>query len=451
MEHSLRSTRPFPGKNTTSSKYFSDILGLEFEGNNSNISSNQEDVDHEGMEENEQTEYIRKYDIDNSGVQNVDMHDSSNEGIIVSRRNSLDKDKSAEISQPLDLSPMKKGVALDYSSSNQNIIKQNINNSIIFNTSKMENDNFPTNCDASKTVNCQPSTTYPPKITLRLREFASSDIPTKYDNCSLELNGVQYQPFRQQQQQRQTDDSRQLSSPENYTAVSRSLTNTDQKMSTSSSVSSNQGKLREDNPLLNQRPLPTTQISFVKAIQTPIDKFDNVPVSSMAPAWKKARTSSPSSLGHNDRPSVGYEQNRTPFSVTSATTLTVIGNTTVGSNIPTHRTLPPISNLQKPMSLVRKLLPTATSCSISNSSLSSSAGPKLSITAPSTNNIQSGTHDFLVRNQNTDRNHGHIPIASINQNNKVTLPFSNIVPKPGNSDFVRDKLLQLTSQNVRTV
>ena len=29
VEHSLRSTRPFPGKNTTSSKYFSDVLGLD--------------------------------------------------------------------------------------------------------------------------------------------------------------------------------------------------------------------------------------------------------------------------------------------------------------------------------------------------------------------------------------------------------------------------------------
>jgi hypothetical protein len=169
----------------------------------------------------------------------------------------------------------------------------------------------------------------------------------------------------------------------------------------------------------------------------------------MAPAWKKARTSSPSGLCHNDRSSVGYEQNRTPFSVSSATTLTVIGNTTVGSNIPTHRTLPPISNLQKPMSLVRKLLPTATSCSISNSSLSSIARPNLSITSAPTNGIQKRTPDFLVGIQNTDRNHGNISIASINQNNKV--PFSNIVAKPGNSDFVRDKLLQLTSQNVRTV
>jgi hypothetical protein len=89
--------------------------------------------------------------------------------------------------------------------------------------------------------------------------------------------------------------------------------------------------------------------------------------------------------------------------------------------------------------------------SISNS-LPNAAGCTLSITSSQTNGVQKGPSNLQVGNNNIDQNHHKtIQIASINQNQKSEVSFPNIVSKSGNSEFVRDKLLQLTSQNVRTV
>lgn len=428
VEHSLRSTRPFPGKNTTSSKYFSDVLGLEFEGNNSNMSSNQEDADNETMDENASMEDVVSYDNSNSGVDNiVQMQDSTPEEIINVRR-PLVKEKYTENAQPLDLSPIKKGTAIDYS-----------------NKSKLSHESLSTACDgANKNRNCQSSTIYPPKITLRLRDFASTDVPTNQENYSHE--------FISNQQESREDVSNQLYSSKKHNMVARSLINTDQKMSESSFVSSVQGNQREDNPLLNQRPLPTTQVSFIKALQTPNNNVGNVPTASMAPAWKKPRTSSPTRFGYSEHSNTAYEPTSTPVSVISDVRLGVADKAIDDTNVSTHRTLPPIGNLQKPMSLVRKLLPTATSLSISSNA--SSHGSKLSITCGQGNVMQNGSLNLQIGNRITDQTQvKNIQSTSIKQNqiSEVSVSFPNIVSKSGNAEFVRDKLLQLTSQNLRTV
>jgi len=428
VEHGIRTLRPFPGKNTTSSKYFSDVLGLEFEGSNSNISSNLEDIDSEGMDNNSNMEDTARYYNDDREEHNADMPDDSEE--VINGKRPLDKEKYAENTQPLDLSPIKKGMAIDYS-----------------NTSKRENENFSFDGDAIKNGNSQSSTTHPPKITLRLRDFASSDIPTSHINYSQESNTVQFQPNPQQFRE---DLSNHLQASEKHNAVSRSLINTDQKIYNSSFVSSIQVKRREDNPLLNQRPLPTTQVSFVNALQTPINISGIVPTSSMAPLWKKARTSSPSRLGHGDNSGTGYQPSQIPVSVTSIASLKDINRG--DTNVSTHRSLPPMTNLQKPMSLVRKLLPTATSLSISNSLSIPVSVSKLSATFSNGNVMENGSLNLQVGSHSMEqnpRNDLHTVSITRNQSSEVSAPFPNIGSKSGNSEFVRDKLFQFT--DVRTV
>jgi hypothetical protein len=435
VEHSLRSTRPYPGKNTTTSKYFSDVLGLELEGNNSNMSSNQEDMENDGMDNNTTEEGLARYDINNKGERDtVHLNDSIIEEGISAKR-PLDKEKYAEHTQPLDLSPIKKGTAIDYS-----------------NKSKFQNEHLSTTCDANKNGNCQSSTTYPPKITLRLRDFASSDIPIKHEHYSQELSATKLQS---KQQESREDVSNQLYDSGKHNMVARSLINTDQKMSHSSFVSSLHDNQREDNPLLNQRPLPTTQISFINALQTPNNNSGSVSTLSMAPLWKKARTSSPSRLGPNDASITTYATNgASSVSVTKTVSLGVNDSKTEDTSVSTHRTLPPISNLQKPMSLVRKLLPTATSLSISNSLSNASNGPKFSLTCGQGKVMQNGSLNLQIGNHSTDQTQSrNNQTSSIihNRNSELSVPFPNVASKSGNSEFVRDKLLQLTSQNVRTV
>ena len=423
VEHGIRTLRPFPGKNTTSSKYFSDVLGLEFEGNNSNMSSNQEEIENEGLDDNSTMEATARYNNDNREEHNTEMLDDKKE--VVDGKRSLAKEKYSENTQPLDLSPVKNSMAIDYS-----------------NTSKRENESFSFNIDSSKNSNCHSSTTYPPKITLRLRDFASSDIPTSKNEYSQESNLVRFQPNPPSSQE-QTLNQPQTS--ENHSPVSRSLITTDQKVSNSSFLSSSiQVKQREDNPLLNQRPLPTTQVSFVNALQLPNNNSVIVPTSSLAPAWKKARTLSPSRLGHGDRAGPGYQPSQTPVSLTSIASS--------DTNVATHRTLPPITNLQKPMSLVRKLLPTATSLSISNSLSASANVTNLSTNFSRERVTENGSLNLEVGSHSTDQNHSkNIQTVSITRNpvSENGASFPNIGSKSGNSEFVRDKLFQLT--NVRTV
>merc|ERR1712203_722878 len=83
-------------------------------------------------------------------------------------------EKQIESSQPLDLSPIKKGMAIDYS-----------------NSSKTDVGNISTNCDDNINRSCQSSTTHPPKITLRLRDFAYADIPSSHENYSKDSNLTQ--------------------------------------------------------------------------------------------------------------------------------------------------------------------------------------------------------------------------------------------------------------------
>jgi hypothetical protein len=383
------------------------------------------------MDENANMEDAVRYDNSNSGGDsNVQMQDATPEEINNVRRH-LVKEKYTENAQPLDLSPIKKGTAIDYS-----------------NKSKLSHESLSTACDgANINRNCQSSTIYPPKITLRLRDFASSDIPTNQEKYSHE--------FISNQQESREDVSNQLYSSKKHNMVARSLINTDQKMSESSFVSSVQGNQREDNPLLNQRPLPTTQVSFIKALQTPNNNPGNVPTATMAPAWKKPRTSSPTRFGYSEHSNTAYESTSTPVSVISAVRLEVADKVTEDTNISTHRTLPPIGNLQKPMSLVRKLLPTATSLSISSSASSgSSNGSKLSITCGQGNVMQNGSLNLQIGSRSTDQTQvKNIQTTSItkNQISEVSVSFPNIVSKSGNAEFVRDKLLQLTSQNLRTV
>merc|ERR1719266_660499 len=271
VEHSLRSTRPFPGKNTTSSKYFSDVLGLEFEGNNSNMSSNQDDIDNEGVDNDAKTGALAVYEMDDKDGSNVHMQDASSEQVMDAKR----PEKQVESSQPLDLSPIKKGMAIDYS-----------------NSSKTDVGNISTNCDDNINRSCQSSTTHPPKITLRLRDFAYADIPSSHENHSQDSNLTQIPRNHQSQE----GISNQLQSPQSM--VTRSPIDTNQKINNPSIISAIHVNQREDNPLLNQRPLPTTaNMSFVKTSPTDSSIAGQVPTPSMAPAWKKARTSSPTRPG----------------------------------------------------------------------------------------------------------------------------------------------------------
>jgi hypothetical protein len=132
--------------------------------------------------------------------------------------------------------------------------------------------------------------------------------------------------------------------------------------------------------------------------------------------------------------------------------LGVTNKASLDTNVSTHRTLPPIGNLQKPMSLVRKLLPTATSLSISSNSLPNSSNvSNLSVTCGQGNVMQNGSLNLQIAKRTTDLSQvTHIQTPS-NQVSEVSVSFPNIVSKSGNAEFVRDKLLQLTSQNLRTV
>lgn len=230
--------------------------------------------------------------------------------------------------------------------------------------------------------------------------------------------------------------------------VTRSPIDTDQKINNPSIISAIHVNQREDNPLLNQRPLPTTaHMSFVKTSPTDSSNAGQVPTPSMAPAWKKARTSSPSRPGLSE-----------PYSPTVTSHL--INNDLesvrgVDGNISTHRTLPPITNLQKPMSLVRKLLPTATTLSLSKPNNGVINGTGLSSPAGHGNLMQNGSLNLQIGGRSTQQSKS-IPLQSALQtqtksSEQNSIPFPNIASKSGNSEFVRDKLLQLASQNVRTV
>ena len=387
VEHSVRVTRPFPGRNTTSSKYYSDVLGLEFDNSNSNsnMSSALEETENEEMEDEN-----RESNMDES--LNAKIPDI--------------KEKQSDINQqPLDLSPMKKGIAIDYS-----------------NKSRIIQNDAPSQ---SSTTSC------PPKITLRLRDFASTDNSSDSQN----FNIVRVSPTIQ-----------------DNLSEARSRINTNQNISY---IPSNQDNNREDNPLLNQRPLPTTHVSFIHESQSPNNNVSSVPsISGMAPAWKKARTTSPSRLANSEHSQATTESNnRMPISIIRSTNLEMSKNINEDVNVSRHRTLPPIGNLQKPMSLVRKLLPTATSLSISNSPVNNVAkGSNLSITRCQANVTGNGSLNLQVRNDNFDEPQTrNIPAVSITQNqtNNASAPFPNINSKSGNSEFVRDKLF--VSQDVRTV
>ena len=424
VEHSLRSTRPFPGKNTTSSKYFSDVLGLEFEGNNSNMSSNQDDIDNEGVDNDAKAGTSAVYDMDDKDGSNVHMDDASSEQVMDAKR-PLHQEKQIESSQPLDLSPIKKGMAIDYS-----------------NSSKTDVGNISTNCDDNINRSCQSSTTHPPKITLRLRDFAYADIPSSHENYSQDSNLTQIPRNHQSQE----GISNQLQSPQSM--VTRSPIDTDQKINNPSIISAIHVNQREDNPLLNQRPLPTTaHISFVKTSPTDSSNAGQVPIPSMAPAWKKARTSSPS------RPGLSEPYSPTVTSHLINNDLELVRG--IDANVSTHRTLPPITNLQKPMSLVRKLLPTATTLSLSKPNNGVINGTGLSSPAGHGNLMQNGSLNLQIGGRSTQQSKS-IPLQSALQTHtksgeQNSIPFPNIASKSGNSEFVRDKLLQLASQNVRTV
>merc|ERR1712223_899225 len=174
----------------------------------------------------------------------------------------------------------------------------------------------------------------------------------------------------------------------------------------------------------------------------------------MAPAWKKARTTSPScSAGREYLPTSPESSNRAPVSIIRNTNLEMSKNSIEDVNVSRHRTLPPIGNLQKPMSLVRKLKPSATSLSISNSPVANvTNGSNLSITRCQGNVMGNGSLNLQIRNDKIDgTNARNISAVSITQNptNKSSAPFPNINSKSGNSEFVRDKLF--TTQDVRTV
>ena len=425
VEHSLRSTRPFPGKNTTSSKYFSDVLGLEFEGNNSNMSSNQDDIDNEHVDNDTKAGTSPTYEMDHKDGSNVHMQDACNDQGIDAKL-PLHQEKQIESSQPLDLSPIKKGIAIDYS-----------------NSSKIEVGNISTNCDDNINRSCQSSTTHPPKITLRLRDFAYADIPSSHEKYSQDSNLTQIPRNHQSQE----GISNQSHSPQSM--VTRSPIDTDQKINKPSIISAIHGNQREDNPLLNQRPLPTTaHMSFIKTPPTASSNAGQVPTPSMAPAWKKARTSSPSRPGLSE-----------PYSPTVTSHL--INNDlepvpSVDANVSTHRTLPPITNLQKPMSLVRKLLPTATTLSVSKPNIGVINGTGLSSPAGHGNLMQNGSLNLQIQGVRSAQQPKSIPLQSALQtqterSEQNGISFPNIASKSGNSEFVRDKLLQLASQNVRTV
>merc|ERR1719322_908509 len=316
------------------------------------------------------------------------------------------KEKQSDINQqPLDLSPMKKGVAIDYSNKSRII----------------QNDAPP----QSSTTSC------PPKITLRLRDFASTDNSSDSQN----FNIVRVSPTSQDNQ-----------------SEARSRININQNVSY---MPSNQDNNREDNPLLNQRPLPTTHVSFIHESQSPNNNTSSVPsMSGMAPAWKKARTTSPSRIVNSEHSQATTESNsRMPISIIRSSNLEMSKNSNEDANVSRHRTLPPIGNLQKPMSLVRKLLPTATSLSITNSPVGNvTKGSNLSITRCQGNVTGNGSLNLQVRNDNFDEPQTrNIPAVSItqNQSNTTSAPFPNINSKSGNSEYVRDKLF--VSQDVRTV
>ena len=385
VEHSVRVTRPFPGRNTTSSKYYSDVLGLEFDNSNSNsnMSSALEETENEDMDD--------------------DIQESKMEEVSNAKRAYVNGKNSDNTQQPLDLSPMKKGVAIDYSNKSRMV----------------RNDAAP----QSSTTTC------PPKVTLRLRDFASTDNPSDSHN----FNIVTVSPTSLDNQ-----------------ADARSRINTNQNISY---VSSNENDNREDNPLLNQRPLPTTQVSFIQESQSPNNNLASVPtMSGMAPAWKKARTTSPNRFISNEQV-ITAPNHRMPISIIRTSNLEISQNNIKDANESRHRTLPPIGNLQKPMSLVRKLLPTATSLSISPSPVSNTLnGSNLSITRCQGNIMDNGSLNLEVRNEHVkDNQTKHVPAVSITHNptNNSSASFPNVNSKSGNSEYVRDKLF--VSQDVRTV
>ena len=219
-------------------------------------------------------------------------------------------------------------------------------------------------------------------------------------------------------------------------------------------IPSNQYNHREDNPLLNQRPLPTTQVSFTHDSQSLNNNLSDVPsMSSMPPVWKK-RITSPSCLaGRKYLQATPESSNRAPVSIIRNSYLEMSKNSIEDVSVSRHRTLPPIGNLQKPMSLARKLITTATSLSISNSPVTNvTNGSNLSITRCQGNVMGNGSLNLQIRSDNIDGNNArNIPAVSITQNptNKSSDPFPNINSKSGNSEFVRDRLF--TTQDVRTV
>merc|ERR1719394_40680 len=124
----------------------------------------------------------------------------------------------------------------------------------------------------------------------------------------------------------------------------------------------------------------------------------------MPPVWKKARTASPSgSAGREYLPATPGSSNRPPVSIIRNGNLEMSKNNIEDVNVSRHRTLPPIGNLQKPMSLVRKLIPSATSLSISNSPVANvTNGSNLSITRCQGNVTGNGSLNLQVRNDNFD-------------------------------------------------
>ena len=109
-----------------------------------------------------------------------------------------------------------------------------------------------------------------------------------------------------------------------------------------------------------------------------------------------------------------------------------------------------------PMSLVRKLLPTATTLSVSKPNNGVINGTGLSSPAGHGNLMQNGSLNLQIQGGRSAQQPKSIPLQSALQTQTKSgeqngIPFPNIASKSGNSEFVRDKLLQLASQNVRTV